>query len=53
MPSSVSGKPVESSGSITPAADGSSAHVGRRHARAAERQPRRVDERQHGARARN
>ena len=28
MPSSVSGKPVESSGSITPAADGSSAHAG-------------------------
>ena len=46
MPSSVSGKPVESSGSITPAADGSSAHVGPATARAAERQPRRVDERQ-------
>ena len=27
MPSSVSGKPVDSSGSITPAADGSSAHL--------------------------
>ena len=29
MPSSVSGKPVESSGSMTPAADGSSAHARR------------------------
>ena len=28
MPSSVSGKPVESNGSMTPAADGSSAHPG-------------------------
>ena len=46
MPSSVSGKPVDSSGSITPAADGSSAHAGPATRALRNASARRVDERQ-------